>query len=1035
MNTWTFLFALAALLSISRAAPTAPAKRAVANAEANSRQRLRDPGFEEKGAGRLAAWSFWGEGYEVSAAEKRSGRSGIACRLDDAKLQRGASQTVQLDQSAPAAVTASGWSKAAGVSGSPDSNYSIYLDLLYQDGTPLWGQTGDFSAGTHDWEKRTVVVLPSKPIKQVTVHAIFRGHTGAAWFDDFELRELQAPPGSASFDGVYVLPEESPAPRPDDWVEIFAVGNVRLQLSPPAGLLSLNGGPAGGGLLLRDVESGSDFHRLCGRLNRAGDGWRLEGEAPELGLRCRLDFSRRAEALLIEAALADTRQRDRAVSAYFAVPVAADRWHDDPRRSRPVQGEGEFRNTVPDGAGAQSCHSLYPLGCVAAGRLGAALAMPLDAPRLSRFIYNPVSKELFAAFDFGLTAAARKFPSTASFSLALFETDARWGMRSALAEFYRLFPDHFEKRVRQEGLWQAFADIAAVERPEDFHFAFKEGNNNVAWDDAHGILTFVYTEPMTYWQRLPREIPRAYEASASYLEGQVGAAQEGTRELAAMVMASAARNQDGKYSLTIENAPWCDGAVYGLNADPDLPAAGGMNKGLYELRGVEKAFELRGGKLPGWSGFGEGYAFDEKIFRGGRRSIRCALEAAGGARGASQRVEVNQSEAAPLLLSGWSKAEAVSGGKDEGYSLYADLVLEDGSSLFGQIAPFDSGTHDWQMAEAVIQARQAVKSAAIHCLFRNRHAGTVWFDDLFFGTAGSKDNLLRDADFESDPEPPPVLDGAYIDSLEGWSGVKNFNAGHFASADLPLTFDPQSKKPMILTIMTTYEFALELHRRMRGRGKLLMANAALHRYSFFAWLLDFLGTETNWNPGNRWRPMSDAEMLFKRALCYQKPYCFLQNTHFDDFTPVLTEKYMRRCLFYGMFPGFFSENAATGHFFENPRWYNAARPLFRKYLPLIQEIAAAGWEPVTHAVTDQEKVCLERFGSAGKPIYFAVLNDSPEPRSAAVAVDARALSLGDQTAAELIEGQAPKVSRSAAGWRWEERLEGEEVRLYRIGEK
>ena len=44
-------------------------------------------------------------------------------------------------------------------------------------------------------------------------------------------------------------------------------------------------------------------------------------------------------------------------------------------------------------------------------------------------------------------------------------------------------------------------------------FRFKEGNDETAWDDAHGILTFRYTEPMTWWMPMPKAMPRTIEAA------------------------------------------------------------------------------------------------------------------------------------------------------------------------------------------------------------------------------------------------------------------------------------------------------------------------------------------------------------------------------------------------------------------------------------------------------------------------------------------------------------------------------------------
>ena len=248
---------------------------------------------------------------------------------------------------------------------------------------------------------------------------------------------------------------------------------------------------------MRDVAADSDFFRLAGTVRKTGDKCVLEGEIPELRLSCSISFLELASALRIDGVVLDNRKIDRAVSIYFVLPVKARLWFDDPLRPLIVEEKKEFRNTVPDGAGARGYHSLYPMRCVDTAAGFIALAMPLDVPRLSRFAYNADSNELFAGFNFGLTSATRKFPSSASFSLVLYGAESQGGMRAALAQFYKFFPEHFKKRVVHEGVWQAFQDIETIINWEDFHFAFKEGNNNVAWDDLHNILTFVYTEPMT----------------------------------------------------------------------------------------------------------------------------------------------------------------------------------------------------------------------------------------------------------------------------------------------------------------------------------------------------------------------------------------------------------------------------------------------------------------------------------------------------------------------------------------------------------
>ena len=166
-------------------------------------------------------------------------------------------------------------------------------------------------------------------------------------------------------------------------------------------------------------------------------------------------------------------------------------------------------------------------------------------------------------------------------------------------------------------------------------------------------------------------------------------------------------------------------------------------------------------------------------------------------------------------------------------------------------------------------------------------------------------------------------------------------------------------------------------------GKLMMANGTPHRLCWLAPMLDVLGTETDWNPGGNWRPMSDAELLYRRALCKGKPYCFLMNTAFEEFSHELVEKYMKRCLAYGMFPGFFSHNASQGHYFTRPELYDRDRPLFKKYVPLCKLVAEAGWEPITLARSDDAGVYVERFGDR----YLTVFNDTDRRQDVSITVE------------------------------------------------
>jgi hypothetical protein len=152
--------------------------------------------------------------------------------------------------------------------------------------------------------------------------------------------------------------------------------------------------------------------------------------------------------------------------------------------------------------------------------------------------------------------------------------------------------------------------------------------------------------------------------------------------------------------------------------------------------------------------------------------------------------------------------------------------------------------------------------------------------------------------------------------------------------------------------------------------------------------------------------MSDEELLYRRALCRGKPYCFLMNTDFAKLSHERVEKYMERCLAYGMFPGFFSANAATGHYFEQPEFFERDRPLFRKYVPICKLVAEAGWEPVTRARASDATIHVERFGEN----YLTVFNDNAGRREATITTD----DTPSEASRDLVSGMAVKWRNKSA---------------------
>jgi hypothetical protein len=241
-----------------------------------------------------------------------------------------------------------------------------------------------------------------------------------------------------------------------------------------------------------------------------------------------------------------------------------------------------------------------------------------------------------------------------------------------------------------------------------------------------------------------------------------------------------------------------------------------------------------------------------------------------------------------------------------------------------------------------------------------------------------------------------VQDGEYLDSLEAYvTADANFRREHFHYAAVPLTFSDTSRQPVIHKAFSQYEFSRAVAEDVHRMGKLMFANAVPDQFSFLCPWLDIMGSETDWlDEEGHWRPEPDRKLNLKRTMSYRKPYLALMNTNFDRLTPDLVEKYFQRSLFYGIWPSMFSHNASSEPYWESSKWYNRDRHLFKRYIPLVRLVAEAGWEPVTRAVTDKEGVYIERFGpSEDGQVYFTLLNDSSEDRTAVVTVDAAALGM------------------------------------------
>lgn len=291
---------------------------------------------------------------------------------------------------------------------------------------------------------------------------------------------------------------------------------------------------------------------------------------------------------------------------------------------------------------------------------------------------------------------------------------------------------------------------------------------------------------------------------------------------------------------------------------------------------------------------------------------------------------------------------------------------------------------------------------------------------------------------EIDPAVKMDVDGIYFDSMEwNWHNDLDYNQKYFEYTNYPLTFSSSltEPKPAIWNYASEYTMMNKIANEMHLKGKLTMGNG-------FGWMpfapgiLDLFGSEFSWytDPDSTRRSLQ-----YIRVISYQKPIVFLLNQGLDDdiFNKPPYDgykKYFERMLFYGFFPSFFSVNSSSNPYWQDSVRYNIGRPFFKKYIPLIKEIAAAGWQPVTYAKLTNSNLKVERFGSKQDSIvYFTVFNPTEKTEKTSINIDTRNLDITKvQRIEEMIEARllASKISTGSINITL--KVDGNSTRLIKI---
>ena len=399
----------------------------------------------------------------------------------------------------------------------------LSLHGRFPDGTYSWGHEFPFDyTRTNAWQRGRVMYRPVRPVTADYV-SLGRGS------DDH---------GEVEFGDTWVLvyrPET--LPTLDAWPVAPGTFGKRA------------------GFYVRDVSKGGCY---------------APAAAAAHGLEFSSETEKRGGVRLVSARIADRSGKDRALSLVYAIPLPEGDlvWWDDPRTSRRMDADSGEQSVVRvSGAGAGE-HSIWPLGAVTAGDRGIALAIDPETPAHYRIGLSPKLRILYFVCDLGLAPER----NASEIRLAVYPFKAGDGFRGAFARYMSAFPAAFESRIPKHGGWFAFDKMSEVPDVGDFGIQFKEHVNETEWDDAHGVYTFRYYEPGTWWMdigaRAGRKTPTYAEclAQAKALLGR-GHSWAKAWETSGYLAA------DGRPMCETCDRNWCHGAVWSMNSAPGI--AGG----------------------------------------------------------------------------------------------------------------------------------------------------------------------------------------------------------------------------------------------------------------------------------------------------------------------------------------------------------------------------------------------------------------------------------------------------------------------------
>jgi len=289
----------------------------------------------------------------------------------------------------------------------------------------------------------------------------------------------------------------------------------------------------------------------------------------------------------------------------------------------------------------------------------------------------------------------------------------------------------------------------------------------------------------------------------------------------------------------------------------------------------------------------------------------------------------------------------------------------------------------------------------------------------------------------------PFIDGVFVDSLFGWGRYFNCRTEHFPYARISLTYDPESKRPAISNVFANQEFLYALQDVLHPKGRLLMGNGPRPGRFFNGMALDILGSESTVMPRIENDIMGGAAVggggqipiglldkqyqnaVYDRIVAGPKPHLTMDYEKKEWLDTATVELFWKVGLFFGVYPGFRQTLSGEDWEYTAEQW-KAHQKIINLYNPLLKQITAAEWQPITYARTSDASIWIERYGNR----FFTVMNTGDSKQTATITLETAPLGLGDKfQCVELVRLDDPVT---VAGNRITCSLNAKEVRLLKV---